>query len=146
MFPQTEETISFWQDHGECDFVVSEDENVRQLVQVSWRMNEDSQTGRKIRKREIDGLVAAAEALNCEIIGYNGAVGGHAEYYNRGGTLEVNGYIVVGAFNSSNPGYAYMEVDGGLVTNKANEIIVGDSSRAATMLSFPASLQVRHPS
>ena len=66
MFPQTEETISFWQDHGECDFVVSEDDNVHQLVQVTWRMNEDSQTGRKTRKREIDGLVAAAEALNCE--------------------------------------------------------------------------------
>ena len=60
------ETISFWQDRGECDFVVSEDENVRQLVQVTWRMNEDSPEGRKTRKREIDGLVAAAESLKCE--------------------------------------------------------------------------------
>ena len=60
------ETLSFWQERGECDFVVSEDENVRRLVQVTWRMNEDSPAGRKTRKREIDGLVAAAEALGCE--------------------------------------------------------------------------------
>jgi len=60
------ETLSFWQERGECDFVVGEDENVRRLVQVTWSMNEDSLAGRKTRKREIDGLVAAAEALECE--------------------------------------------------------------------------------
>jgi predicted AAA+ superfamily ATPase len=60
------ETLSFWQERGECDFVVSEDEKVRRLVQVTWNMNEDSLAGRKTRKREIDGLVAAAESLGCE--------------------------------------------------------------------------------
>ena len=60
------ETLSFWQERGECDFVVSEDENVRRLVQVTWSMDEDSLAGRKTRKREIDGLVAAAESLGCE--------------------------------------------------------------------------------
>ena len=59
-------TLSFWQERGECDFVVGEDGNVRRLVQVTWSMNEDSPAGRKTRKREIDGLVAAAEALECE--------------------------------------------------------------------------------
>ena len=60
------ETLSFWQDRGECDFVVCEDENARRLVQVTWNMDEDSLAGRKTRKREIDGIVAAAEALGCE--------------------------------------------------------------------------------
>lgn len=60
------ETLSFWQDRGECDFVVSEDEKVCRLVQVTWKMNESGVTGQKTRKREIDGLIAAAEALKCE--------------------------------------------------------------------------------
>lgn len=60
------EALSFWQERGECDFVVSEDENVRRLVQVTWNMNEDGVVGQKTRKREIDGLVAAAESLGCE--------------------------------------------------------------------------------
>ena len=61
-----DETITFWQGRGECDFVVSEDENVRRLVQVTWKMDEDSPAGRKTRKREIDGLTEAAESLGCE--------------------------------------------------------------------------------
>jgi predicted AAA+ superfamily ATPase len=60
------ETLSFWQDRGGCDFVVSEGEHARRLVQVTWKMNNDSQAGRKTCKREIDGLVAAAESLECE--------------------------------------------------------------------------------
>ena len=60
------EAISFWQGRGECDFVVNEDENVRRLVQVAWKMNEDSPAGRKTRKREIDGLIEASESLGCE--------------------------------------------------------------------------------
>ena len=60
------EAISFWQGRGECDFVVNEDENVRRLVQVTWKMNEDSPAGRKTRKREIDGLIEASESLGCE--------------------------------------------------------------------------------
>ena len=59
------EAISFWQGRGECDFVLSEDENVRRLVQVAWKMDEDSPAGRKTRKREIDGLTEAAESLGC---------------------------------------------------------------------------------
>lgn len=59
------EAIFFWQGRGECDFVLSEDENVRRLVQVAWKMDEDSPAGRKTRKREIDGLTEAAESLGC---------------------------------------------------------------------------------
>ena len=60
------ETISYYQDRGECDFVVSEDETVRRLVQVTWDMSGTDERSRATRKREIDGLIDAAEALGCE--------------------------------------------------------------------------------
>lgn len=46
--------------------MVSEDDNVRQLIQVTWDMSVMDERGRATRKREINGLVCAAEALGCE--------------------------------------------------------------------------------
>ena len=60
------ETIAYYQDRGECDFVIAEDETVRRLVQVTWDMSGTDEQGRMTRKREIDGLVDAAEALGCD--------------------------------------------------------------------------------
>lgn len=60
------ETIAYYQGHGECDFVVCEDEMVRQLVQVTWNMSATDERSRATRTREINGLVDAAEALGCE--------------------------------------------------------------------------------
>ena len=60
------ETISYYQDRGECDFVISADETVSRLVQVTWDMSGKDERSRETRKREIDGLVDAAEALGCE--------------------------------------------------------------------------------
>jgi len=59
---------------------------------------------------------------------YVGALsGGHAEYYHLGGNLVVASYISLGNLTTSNgSGYSYMEVDGGLVTNKTETIIIGD--------------------
>ena len=61
-----QEAISYYQDRGECDFVISEDGAVRRLVQVTWDMSEADERGRATRKREIRGLADAAEALGCE--------------------------------------------------------------------------------
>ena len=60
------ETIAYYQGRGECDFVIAEDETVRRLVQVTWDMSGTDEQGRMTRKREIDGLVDAAEALGCD--------------------------------------------------------------------------------
>ena len=60
------ETIAYYQDRGECDFVIAEDETVRQLIQVTWNMSGNDERSRATRQREIEGLVDAAEALGCE--------------------------------------------------------------------------------
>lgn len=60
------ETIAYYQDRGECDFVIAEDETVRQLIQVTWDMSGNDERSRATRRREIEGLVGAAEALGCE--------------------------------------------------------------------------------
>ena len=59
-------TIAYYQDRGECDFVIAEDETVRQLIQVTWDMSGNDERSRVTRQREIEGLVGAAEALGCE--------------------------------------------------------------------------------
>ena len=60
------ETIAYYQDRGECDFVICEDETVRRLVQVTWDMSGTDERSRATRNREINGLVDAAETLGCE--------------------------------------------------------------------------------
>ena len=46
--------------------MISEGESVRRLVQVTWDMSGRDERSRATRKREIDGLVDAAESLGCE--------------------------------------------------------------------------------
>ena len=59
------ETISYYQDRGECDFVIVDGENVSRLVQVTWDMSGQDEAGRVTRKRELAGLLDASEALGC---------------------------------------------------------------------------------
>ena len=59
------ETISYYQDRGECDFVIGDGENISRLVQVTWDMSGQDEAGRTTRKRELNGLLGASEALGC---------------------------------------------------------------------------------
>ena len=59
------ETIAYYHDRGECDFVIGDGENVSRLVQVTWDMSGQDEAGRATRKRELNGLLAASEALDC---------------------------------------------------------------------------------
>ena len=63
---RAQETIAYYQGRGECDFVVSDGETVRQLVQVTWEMSGEDERSRETRKREVGGLIEAAESLHCE--------------------------------------------------------------------------------
>ena len=56
---------SYYQDRGECDFVIGDGENVSRLVQVTWDMSGQDEAGRTTRKRELNGLLDASEALDC---------------------------------------------------------------------------------
>ncbi len=55
-----QEKICYYQEKYGCDFVVCNDNEVQQLIQVTWDM-EDSET----REREINGILAASKALGC---------------------------------------------------------------------------------
>lgn len=52
--------IFYYQGKGECDFVVQQGIEIRQLIQVSWDIS-DTHT----RDREISGLLEASEATGC---------------------------------------------------------------------------------
>ena len=54
------EELSFFSESGECDFVVSEGDEVKRLIQVTWDMS-DAET----RKREFSGILEAAKATGC---------------------------------------------------------------------------------
>ncbi len=54
------EKISYFQGEGECDFVLQRDENVVQLIQVTWNMEDDD-----TRAREIKGLLEASASTKC---------------------------------------------------------------------------------
>ncbi len=54
------EELSYFSGAGECDFVVSEGEVVKRLIQVCWDMS-DTET----RKREFAGLLEAAKVTGC---------------------------------------------------------------------------------
>lgn len=60
------ETISYYQDRGECDFVIGNGNEIRSLYQVTWQMKDGDASGSATRKREVGGLVKAAEALGCQ--------------------------------------------------------------------------------
>ena len=52
--------LSYFSGSGECDFVVSEGDEVKRLIQVTWEMS-DAET----RKRELSGILEAAKATGC---------------------------------------------------------------------------------
>ena len=52
--------LSYFSGSGECDFVVSEGDEVKRLIQVTWDMS-DAET----RKREFSGILEAAKATGC---------------------------------------------------------------------------------
>ena len=55
------ETISYYMNNGECDFVVRREDTVSALYQVTWSM-----TAEETRTREIKGLLEAAADTGCE--------------------------------------------------------------------------------
>ena len=57
-----------------------------------------------------------------------GVSGAHGECHVLNGTLVNRGHVVIGYFGESSDGtgYAYMEVDGGLVTNKTGNVDIGE--------------------
>ena len=54
------EELSYFSGAGECDFVVSEGEVVKRLIQVCWDMSDT-----EMRKREFTGLMEAAKVTGC---------------------------------------------------------------------------------
>lgn len=53
--------IYYYQANGECDFVVQRGADIVQLIQVTWDMSDE-----ETRKREINGLIEASIATNCD--------------------------------------------------------------------------------
>lgn len=52
--------ISYYQGDSECDFVLQRNDNVAQLIQVTWDMSDES-----TREREINGIWEASTATGC---------------------------------------------------------------------------------
>lgn len=52
--------IFYYQGKGECDFVVQRGIEIDKLIQVTWDMSNDD-----TRRREINGIIEAAEATGC---------------------------------------------------------------------------------
>lgn len=52
--------IAYYQGNCECDFVLQREDNVIQLIQVTWDMADAS-----TREREIKGLLEAASVTGC---------------------------------------------------------------------------------
>lgn len=53
--------IFYYQGKGECDFLIQSGVSIEQLIQVTWRIDNE-----ETRKREIRGLVEAAELTGCK--------------------------------------------------------------------------------
>lgn len=53
--------INYFKGNRECDFVVSKNETVEKIIQVSWDVS-DNET----YKREMEGLIEASNKLNCK--------------------------------------------------------------------------------
>lgn len=56
-----QEELHYYKGKKECDFVVTKFDKVTRLIQVSYQMGDE-----ETRKREIDGLLEAARATNCQ--------------------------------------------------------------------------------
>ncbi len=54
------EELSYFSGSGECDFVVSEADEVKRLIQVTWDMSE-----KETRDREFSGILEAASVTGC---------------------------------------------------------------------------------
>lgn len=55
------EEIFYFQDGKECDFVLEDRGKIKNLIQVSWSIN-NSET----KEREVSGLLKASQATNCD--------------------------------------------------------------------------------
>ncbi len=55
------EKITYFQGEGECDFVIQRNENIAQLIQVTWDMTDND-----TRVREIKGLLEASAVTKCD--------------------------------------------------------------------------------
>lgn len=53
--------IFYYQGQKECDFVVQQEDTIRELLQVTWDMSEAG-----TRQREVEGLLEAAAVTGCE--------------------------------------------------------------------------------
>ncbi len=53
--------ISYYQGNNECDFVIQREDNVTQLIQVTWDMSDE-----ETRTREVKGLLEASSITGCE--------------------------------------------------------------------------------
>ena len=52
--------IFYYQGKSECDFIVQRGTEIRQLIQVTWKMDDE-----KTREREIKGLIEAQAVTGC---------------------------------------------------------------------------------
>ncbi|MGM9859488.1 MAG: ATP-binding protein, partial [Muribaculaceae bacterium] len=53
--------IFYYQGKGECDFVVQVVTKIDKLIQVTWSLDNE-----ETRRREINGLIEAAEVTGCD--------------------------------------------------------------------------------
>ena len=58
---QPSDSITYYQDAGECDFVIQRNERVIQLIQATWDMSDES-----TREREVSGILEASRATGCD--------------------------------------------------------------------------------
>ena len=52
--------ITYYQGNKECDFVIQQADHIKQLIQVTWTMDD-----KETREREINGILEASRATDC---------------------------------------------------------------------------------
>ena len=52
--------ITYYQGNKECDFVIQQADHIKQLIQVTWTMDD-----KETRDREINGILEASKATDC---------------------------------------------------------------------------------
>lgn len=52
--------ITYYQGNKECDFVIQQEDHIKQLIQVTWDMSD-----RETKEREINGILEASRVTNC---------------------------------------------------------------------------------
>ena len=53
--------ITYYQGNKECDFVIQQADDIKQLIQVTWTMDD-----KETREREINGILEASRATDCD--------------------------------------------------------------------------------